>query len=442
MNAVNPAVDYIKGESLKGIQVLAIGLCALINIFEGFDALAIAYTAPPISEEWGLAPSVLGIVFSIGYLGMAIGAFTLGSLSDHVGRRKIIILSLVTTTVFMGLTATASGVGLLMFYRFITGLAIGAMLASITAIAAEYAPDSKRNFLVAFVQATYGVGAVLGGILAAFIIEDYGWRYVFGVGALLNLAILIPVYFLLPESLAFLIRKQPNDSLPAANKIIQKLEGQLLENWPSVSESHPHAVIGIKSLLNKDLKNWTFLLWTAFFCALFGMYFLLSWVPKVVFDAGLPLNKAIFVGISINAGGFIGSLWLGHRSATQGLRPMISAFFFLTGILMIIFGLLSANVWVLMSVAATLGFFALGGFMGLYSTAVRIYPTEIRATGVGWAIGLGRIGAIIGPFVGGVLIGLGWGQTTLFAFLAIPFFIAAASIWALRAQQLVPAKKT
>ncbi len=440
MNAVNPAMDYIKEAPLKGIQIMAISLCALINIFEGFDALAIAYTAPPIAGEMDLKPSILGIVFSIGYLGMAIGAFTLGSLSDHIGRRKIIVASLVTTTIFMGLTATASGVGMLMFYRFITGLAIGAMLASITAIAAEYSPDSRRNFLVAFVQATYGVGAVLGGILAAFIIEDYGWRYVFGIGAILNFAILIPVFFLLPESLAFLLNKQPSGSLPAANKIIKELDGDTLENWPSVPESHSKSVIDIKSLLSKDLKKWTYLLWAAIFSALFGMYFILSWVPKIVFDAGLPLDKAIYVGISINAGGFVGSLWLGHRSATKGLRPMISLFFFLSGVLMIVFGMLSANAYILMSVAATLGFFALGAFMGLYSTAVRLYPTEIRATGIGWAIGLGRIGAIAGPFVGGLLISLGLGQAFLFGVLSIPFFIAAAAMWSMRAPQLLPVK--
>lgn len=436
----NTAEHYIDKDKFSRFQILAVSLCALINIFDGFDALAIAYTAPAISTEWSLSPGALGIVFGAGYLGMAIGAMTLGTLSDHIGRRKMILLSLVALTVTMALTASAESITALLSYRFGSGLAIGAMLASITATTAEYSPDSKRNFMICIVQGSYAIGATLGGLLSALLIEDYGWRSVFAVGAALNGALFILVYFALPESLAFLLNKRPEGGLAQANAIIAKL-GQNhapLQQWPERPASEAQDG-GVKVLFSLGYRKWSLLLWLATFSAMFGTYFLMSWIPKIVVDAGISLEKAIWVGMSINAGGLVGILWLGYRSATAGLRPMITAFMTLAGVLMIIFGMLGDDVTSLILVAIAMGFFAQAGFIGLYSVAARLYPTEVRATGIGWAIGLGRVGAIIGPSIAGILIGLGWERPNYFLVLSIPFFIGAVAVWQLRAEALKPA---
>lgn len=432
----NTVEHYLDEKAFTRFQILAVSLCALINIFDGFDALAIAYTAPAIATEWSLSPGALGIVFSAGYLGMAIGAMTLGTLSDRIGRRKMILLSLAALTVTMGLTATAGSIATLLSYRFGSGLAIGAMLASITAMTAEYSPDSKRNFTICIVQGTYAIGATLGGLIAAYVIEDHGWRTVFGVGAALNGCLFIVIYFLLPESLAFLLNKRPESGLEHANKIIEKLGHAPLTAWPEKSAAQQSKPSGVKALLQPDTRKWSLLLWVATFSAMFGTYFLMSWIPKIVVDAGISLEKAIWVGMSINAGGLVGILWLGYRSATSGLRFMISSFMTMAGALMIVFGFLGNSVALLMTVAVAMGFFAQAGFIGLYSVAARLYPTEVRATGIGWAIGLGRVGAIIGPSIAGVLIGLGWDRPDYFLVLSIPFFIGAIAIWLLKAKQL------
>ncbi len=188
--------------------------------------------------------------------------------------------------------------------------------------------------------------------------------------------------------------------------------------------------------------KWSLLLWLATFSAMFGIYFLMSWIPKIVVDAGVPLEQAIWVGMSINAGGLVGILWLGYRSATSGLRFMITAFMAVAGSLMIVFGFLGNEVGLLMVVAIAMGFFGQAGFIGLYSVAALLYPTRVRETGIGWAIGLGRVGAIIGPSVAGVLIGLGWDRAHYFAVLSIPFFVGAVAIWLLKAPQLEPALAT
>ena len=437
MSDRNSAEYYIDKDSFTRFQILAVSLCALINVFDGFDALAIAYTAPAISSEWSLSPGALGIVFSAGYLGMAIGAMTLGTLSDHVGRRKMILLSLAALTLTMGLTATAGSIATLLAYRFGSGLAIGAMLASITAITAEYSPDSRRNFMICIVQGTYAIGATLGGLLSAYLIEDHGWRAVFGVGAVLNGCLFILMYFLLPESLAFLLNKRPGNGLERANSIIGKLGRKALSAWPTRADRED-GTGGVKLLFEKDTRKWSLLLWLATFSAMFGTYFLMSWIPKIVVDAGLSLEQAIWVGMSINAGGLVGILWLGYRSASSGLRFMITVFMAMAGGLMIVFGFLGNQVGILMAVAVAMGFFGQAGFIGLYSVAGRLYPTRIRATGIGWAIGLGRVGAIIGPSIAGILIGLGWERSNYFLVLSIPFFVGATAIWLLKAKQLEP----
>jgi len=429
-------IDYIENrDGFSSFQIIAIALCALVNVVDGFDVLAIAFTAPAISTEWSLSPGSLGIVFSAGYFGMALGAFFLGALADKYGRRKMILSCLATLTVTMGLTATAGSIEELLLYRFASGLAIGAMLASITAITAEYSPDSKRNFTISIVQGMYAIGATLGGAVSAYLVGDFGWRSVFLVGATVNGALLVLAFFLLPESLAYLLKNSTAGALGKANAIIKKLGGQVLDSLPpSAGEQARSSGYGV--LLGSEFRKWSILLWISTFSAMFGTYFLMSWIPKIVVDAGVPFEKAAWVGMSINAGGLVGILWLGYRSAVSGLREMITVFMFMAGCLMIVFGQLNDSVPILVTVAVAMGFFAQAGFIGLYSVAARLYPMDVRATGIGCAIGLGRVGAIVGPAVAGLLIGLEWSRPAYFFTLSLPFFFGALAIWQLKAAQL------
>jgi benzoate transport len=431
---------YIQESSFTKYQVLVICLCSMINILDGFDVMAIAYTAPQIASEWNLSPEILGLVFSAGYLGMALGAILLAPFSDRIGRRRMIISCMVFVTVSMLLTGIAGSTSTLIIYRFFTGLAIGAMLPSLTSLATEFSPDSRKNFSVSIVQSTYAIGATVGGFVTAALIVDYGWRFIFFTGSALNAIICVFIVLLLPESLEFLLNQRAKNGLAKANNIITRLGGEKLTDWPALTES-PASASGIRALFHKDMKKWTLLLWTCGFTAMFGVYFLMSWIPKIIVDAGFPLEKAIWVGVSISAGGLLGILWLGYRSATSGLRPMIVFFLFISGVLMMYFGSMDAGIVMLMIMATVLGFFAQGGLIGLYAVAARLYPTTVRATGIGWTIGVGRFGAIVGPAIGGVFIGLQWQQSTYFIVLALPFIIGAISMFFLKAPQLVPGKK-
>ena len=430
--------NYIQNGPQTHIQMLVIGLCSMINTLDGFDVMAIAFTAPQIASEWNLSPEVLGIVFSAGFLGMALGAIFLAPLSDVFGRRRVVISCMALIIISMLLTATANSTTTLIPYRFLTGLAIGTMLPSLTSMTSEYSSDSSKNLNISIVQSTYAIGATLGGFITGLLITDYGWRFIFVGGALLNLFTFIFILLLLPESLEFLMNKRPEKGLAKANKIIKRLGGKLLQEWPALSESGTEPTLGIKGLMSTELRTWTLLLWLTSFTSMFGVYFLMSWIPKIIFDAGFPLEKAIWVGVCINAGGLLGILWLGYRSGKKGLRPMIVSFLAIAAFLMMLFGYLNAGIAVLMASAAALGFFSQGGFIGLYSVAARLYDTQIRATGIGWCIGIGRFGAIIGPAIGGVFIGLQWQQSTYFIVLALPFLIGATAMFFLRAPQLEP----
>ena len=430
--------QYIRDDAFTPIQLLVISLCSLINILDGFDVMAIAFTAPQIASEWNLAPEVLGLVFSAGFLGMALGAIFLAPLGDRFGRRRVIISCMALVIISMLLTATANSTTTLIPYRFLTGLAAGTMLPSLTSMASEYSSEANKNLNISIVQSTYAVGATLGGFITGVLIVDHGWRFIFLAGAGVNLVILVFVIVLLPESLDFLFNRRREKGLDKANSIIRRLGGEALTEWPAVSTAASSSPTGIRALMTTDMRKYTLLLWLTSFSALFGVYFLMSWIPKIIFDAGFPLEKSIWVGVCINAGGLIGIIWLGYQSATRGLRPMIVLFLGIAGVLMMIFGSLDAGIAVLMASAAVLGFFSQGGFIGLYSVAARLYATSIRATGVGWCIGIGRFGAIVGPGIGGVFIGLEWQQSTYFIVLSLPFLVGACAMHFLRAPQLEP----
>ncbi len=436
--------ESIENGPLTAIQITVVVVCWLINMLDGFDVLAISYSAPAITQDWALSPELLGGVFSAGLLGMALGAMFIGPYCDRIGRRRIVLICLVVIGVAMTATAWARSVPELMALRTLTGLGIGGLFASLTALVAEYSPNRHRNLLIGFLHGGFPVGALLGGVLATWLIPVFGWRSVFLAGGVVT-ALMAPVaVFLLPESPQFLLEKQPAGALTKLNRILRRLGQTPLEQLPPLTQVASEAsTTAVKMLFSPALRTWTALLWLAFFCCLFSVYFLLSWTPKIMIDAGLPLNKAIYAGAIINVGGAVGMLLLGHLSASRGLRPLIVGFLIVGTACMIAFPHIhAANA--LLVLAAVMGFFVLGGYIGLFSVAARLYPTRIRAAGIGWAAGVGRFGAICGPYVGGILIGFGWSMPKYYIVLAMPLLLGAAGMWLLRAEQLnaIPGQAT
>jgi benzoate transport len=420
------------------LQILVIALCCVINMLDGFDVLAISFAAPPIAGEWQLRPEELGIVFSVGLVGMALGSMFLAPLTDRIGRRAMIMACLLAIGLAMIATGLVRNLNELLIARALTGLGIGAILASLTSMVAEYTPDRHRNLTVSLLQAGYPVGGTLGGFVAAWLIPEFGWRAVFFVGAGLGLLMLPLVTWLLPESVQFLEQKRPPDALARINEVLRRMgRAAIRELGPPSAAAEPSRV---STLLSTERRANTLKLWFAFMLNSLAVYFVLSWVPKIVVDAGLPLSQGIYAGIMVNVGAVLGIVVLGYLSGRRGLRPLIFGFLLTGAVALVVFGFLPANVPALLTVGFLIGFFVMGGYIGLYSVAARIYPTAIRTTGIGWTIGVGRIGSIIGPYLGGVLIALEWATGPRFIAFAAPLLVAAVAAVSIRARELVPAR--
>ncbi len=415
------------------IQIGVIVICWFINMLDGFDVLAIAYTAPSITEEWALAPEKLGVVLSAGLVGMALGAMFIAPLADRFGRRRIILWCLAIIGFAMMATASASSISLLISARIVTGLGVGGLLASLNTMVAEYSSDRRRSFAVSFLQSGYPIGALVGGLIAAPLIPAFGWQMVFIIGGASTLVMVVVVLLFLPESLHYLLEQRPKNALSQVNRILSRLGHRSISDLPQMLENSPPA--SIKEIFSPALKTNTLLLWLSFFMSMLTLYFLLLWTPQIIVNAGLPKEQGILVGAMLNGGGLIGMLLLGYFAERFGLHRLIIGFFLMAALTMVTFALVDASATVLLLLAFALGFFAVGGMIGLYAVAADLYPTSLRNTGLGWGIGIGRLGAILGPYVAGVLMSVGWEQADYFLVLALPLVFAILSTHALKKSQ-------
>jgi len=418
---------------ISKLQYATIFVCFLMNILDGMDVLVISYCAPAIAKSWAVGPEALGVVFSAGLAGMTLGALLLAPFADQIGRKKMILLSAIIMGTGMYLTAYCTDVTQIVFLRFFSGIGIGSMLASTASLTAEYTPDSTKDFWVSLVISGYPVGAVLSGLVAAQIVPTKGWQMMFQLAGIASFVTIPVIWFLLSESLDFYLKKQPANALSKANAILAKMGRPTLSELPEILEKR--VALPVKKLVDSEFRIPTFQLWTALFLAFGSLYFLTSWIPKLAESTGLSLSLAIYAGTVFNVGAFFGIVTQGFFSSRIGLKKTIALFFVLTALLMAIFKVFIGSDFLLF-VFGLLGFGIQGGFVGLYAVAARLYPTEFRTMGVGWAIGMGRLGGVIGPAAGGILIGMGLSMASNFMIFAIPTLLAGVVTFLLSSKKI------
>ncbi|MEM6572705.1 MAG: MFS transporter [Pseudomonadota bacterium] len=427
------AKDLIDHGPISALQMLVFCVCFLMNALDGMDVLVISYAAPLLAEDWSIAPEALGVVFSAGLVGMTTGAMFIAPYADSIGRRKMILLSILLTGGGVLATAAATSLPVLIALRLISGLGIGAMLASVATMASEFAPDMRRNLILGVVLSGYPIGATVFGLVAADVLPVYGWQAIFLGAGVTTLATFPIAWLALPESPTFLLSVRPGNALQRLNHILQRLGQPALKELPA-QHAQPK-VRSVRALFSDELPRETTLLWLAFFMNFAALYFLLSWIPKLATSAGLALELAIYAGAVFNFGAVFGIAVSGLLSQRFGLKRTIAAFLLLTAVLMGAFGLANGSITILI-LFGLIGFFMQGGFVGLYAIAARLYPTEIRTTGVGWAIGAGRTGAIVGPLVGGMFVGMGLAIGTNFRWFAITLILAAGFTLLIRSPRI------
>ena len=413
-------IDQIK---ISKVQYFSIAICFLMNVLDGMDVLVVSYCAPAIAQALKLGPKTLGIVFSAGLVGMAIGAIFLAPYADKFGRKKLILASAFIMGFSVLLTALSENILQLVIMRLISGLGIGCMLATTATLTSENVLNNSKDFWVSLVISGYPVGAVISGYIAATVIPSYGWESMFIFAGLTTLLTIPLTYFFLTESPQFYLKKQPFGALEKVNKLFIKMNLRPLDNLPEFRLNLKNKPL-VSQLFSNKYKLSTLQLWAALFFAFGCLYFLISWIPKLATDAGLSIELAIYAGTIFNVGAFFGIVLQGYFSSKIGLKKTISIFLLLTFVLMASFKVFIGTDFLLI-VYFLLGFSLQGGFVGLYAVAARLYPTEFKTTGVGWAIGVGRLGGILATVIGGLFIAMGLSLSANFLIFSIPALFAS-----------------
>ena len=423
-SSANIVAEVIDNGEVSAQQLLVVGLCLFFNMLDGFDITAMAVVAGTVSTELQLTPDRLGWIFSFALAGMMACAMFLAPVSDIIGRRKLIIISVCLVGVSIILTANANSLTEFIVLRFISGMGAGAMLAAQATLSAEYSPDKYRAASVAVVTSGYPMGAMMTSVVAGYIMPEYGWRGMFWFGGVFTLAMGLVAWLLIPESLKYLFERRPENALVRVNEILEKLKKPTLSELPVVAaekkDKDSNMFTVMLKLLTPEHRTKTLTLWTAFFLCFSTLYFLMSWIPKLMEDTGYSASVGHDAFFNFNLGGVIGIYLMAWMSTRWKLSNLIFLLSTSSAVGMVIFAYAPNQLSLLMGLILLIGILQQGGFTGLYGVASKVYPTEIRSTGIGWAIGLGRSGAVVGPAAAGYLIVAGFDMSANFIFFAVP----------------------
>ncbi len=393
--------DAVDDGKISVLQAWLITLCAFIAMLDGFDTQAIGFVAPVIAVEWSLPLSEFGVIFAIGLFGGLVGAVAFGAIADQIGRRWTLLITVALFAIGSLLTALATSVPELITYRLLTGVGLGGALPSLIALTSEYAPKRMRTMLVAAMFCGFPLGAVVGAILSAPVIENFGWTGVFIAGGVLPLALLPLIAFALPESLAWLVKTKRRAK---AEAIVASMKKVALPLDVSVDTSAPLNGNFASSVFGQGRGVGSILLALIFIISLLLSYLLVSWLPSIAVEAGLPVRTGVLAAAALNLSGIVGSLLIGTISDRVGAFWIVGVGYILgaTGIVALVsLGQSGANVFQFSFIA---GLFCIGAQMCLVSVAAQFYPPEVRGAGAGWCMGMGRIGAIAGPLVGATMV--------------------------------------
>jgi len=419
----------LDANSLSPFQICTIALCALVALIDGFDTQAIAFAAPVIAKVWSADLSLFGPVFGAGLLGLTIGALVLGPAADRFGRKPIIVLSTLAFGVGSLVTVFADNMTGLTAYRFMTGLGLGGAMPNIIALTSEFAPKRIRAFVVTSMFCGFPIGAVVGGLVSSKAIPVYGWESVFIAGGVLPLLLVPALIIWLPESVRFLAAQI--GGAKQASALLSRIDSHAVIGFSASPPrpTGPSTRAGIGALFAERQVAGTLLLWTAFFCNLLVLYFLINWLPSVLQRAGVSLERAILATALLNAGGVVGGLAFSWIIDRFGPRMVLTLAYLGAAVLVSAIGIEWNSAATTYGIIAAAGFCVIGAQFGMNALAAEYYPTSLRSTGVGAALGIGRVGAMMGPLVGGVLISLDLGTMRLFSIAAIPAVVAGLAIY-------------
>lgn len=421
--------DTISNSPMSWPQIIAVAITVGLNALDGFDVLSISFASPGIMAEWGIDRAALGIVLSMELIGMALGSIFLGGVADKIGRRPTVLGCLVLMTVGMFMVTTVKGLVDLSVWRIITGVGIGGMLAAINAVAAEFSSRKRRDLCVPIMAIGYPIGAVIGGTIVARLLVGHDWRSVFYFGAGITAAFIPLVYWLVPESVHWLTRKQPAGALDRINRILERFGRAAVTSLPVISAEVRKR--SASDLFAPGLAVLTVLVTAAYFLHVITFYFIVKWVPTIVVGMGFAPAKAAGVLVWVNVGGATGGAVLGLLTQRFGVKQLTIAMMLLSTVMVVLFGRTAPDLQRLAMICAAAGFCTNAAIVGMYAIFAQAFPTHVRASGTGFAVGIGRGGAMLAPVVAGFLFQGGYALPTVAIAMSLGSVLAAGLLWLL-----------
>jgi len=421
-SALDPR-EVLLSSPMSAYQQMGVAVAVALCLLDGFEVFAATFAAPAIKAAWGVNQAQIGLVLSAGLLGMAAGSLAIAPAADVVGRRRLLFLSLALMIIGDACSANTRSVQALMVTRLFTGLGIGPMIAVVSSLVAEYSNARRRDLCLTMFGAGFPVGGILGGFYAAYLLPVYGWHAIFLTAALLGLVMSMVVYLLLPEPIAPMIARPRADTLLKVNTYLKRCGLASIEELPAPPQDA--SSVPFSALFKPGMAALTILIMSIYFLHVVTLFFAQTWVPSLIANEGIPATEAALAGVLVNIGGICGGLLLGATSTRLGLKPLVVAAMAGGAIMTALFGSIPPNFILLAGGAAGMGFFLQGAMMGLYAVVARTFPAQMRVSGTGLVIGIGRIGSAAGPALAGALLGGGVTRNIVAVTMGAPALAAA-----------------
>jgi MFS transporter, AAHS family, 4-hydroxybenzoate transporter len=443
MNKPIEVQSFIDSERFSPYQWIILVLCFLVVAADGFDTAAVGFIAPSLIGEWSITRAALGPVMSAALVGLGIGALAAGPAADRIGRKAVLALSVFFFGVWSLASAQATSIESLTAWRFLTGLGLGAAMPNAVTLMSEYAPARLRSIAVNAMFCGFSVGLSIGGLCAAWLIPHFGWQSVLVTGGLGPIVLTVLLIALLPESAQFMVvRKHSAEKIARVLRRIS--DDPRLAPGASVSfvAADTRTAAGKSSLaliVSKPFRFGTGMLWLAYFMGLLIFYLLTNWLPTLFKDAGFSAERAALTTSLFPLGGIVGNLCLGWVMDRANPRRVNACAYVLSAALVLTIGRgVSDQVWLAVLIFLT-GTAVTSAVTSMSALAAAFYPTQSRATGVAWMLGIGRMGAVAGAMTGGVMMSMGLPFGAVFTLLAVPALVAAFALGALSRRDSTPA---
>lgn len=418
--------EFIDSRPLSAVQRLVLVLCFLVVALDGFDVAIVGHIAPSLRAEWTLDVASLGPLFAAGLFGLMVGAFVVGPLADRVGRRTMLVWSVVCFGAASVASAFSTDLVSLNWLRFLTGLGLGGAMPTAITLTSEYCPATRRSSLVTIMFCGFTIGSALGGIVAAQVVTAYGWRPLFIAGGVAPLLLAPVLWWALPESVRYLVGR--TDGQERVRSTLSRIAPGADFDGAVFTGAEVRRTSPVRALFAPELVQGTWLLWLAFFMSLLVVYLLSNWMPTLIQRSGLSLRGASLITASFQVGGTTGAIALGWLMDRFNPHRVLGFAYLAAAGFVIVMGLTAATPWLMTMAVFGAGFCVSGGQIGANALTAAFYPTACRTTGVSWALGVGRSGSIVGSLIGGTMLAQGWALGTVYGVVAIPVLVAGAAI--------------